>query len=79
MPEEVALSLGRFNIKDNKITDRYKFDDLQAGRDQSDEYGSVYPDAAGGGQLASDLIELGLKTKILNPNSGYDIKIPYSK
>jgi len=79
MPEEVALSLGRFTIKNNKITDRYKFDDLQAGRDQSDEYGSVYPDATGGGRLASDLIELGLKTKILNPNSGYDIKIPYSK
>jgi len=32
MPDEVALSLGRFNIKDNKITDKYKFDDLQAGR-----------------------------------------------
>jgi len=79
MPEEVALSLGRFNIKDNKITDRYKFDDLQAGRQQITGAGSVYPDAAGGGVLGSDLIELGLKTKILNPNSGYDIRIPYSK
>jgi len=79
MPEEVALSLGRFNIKDNKITDRYKFDDLQAGRQQITGAGSVYPDAAGGGVLGSDLIELGLKTKILNLNSGYDIRIPYSK
>jgi hypothetical protein len=79
MPDEIALSLGRFTIKNNKITDRYKFDHLQGGREQVEDYGSVYPDAAGGGRLASDLIELGLKTKILNPNSGYDIKIPYSK
>ena len=79
MPDEIALSLGRFTIKNNKITDRYKFDYLQGGREQTEDYGSVYPDAAGGGRLASDLIELGLKTKILNPNSGYDIKIPYSK
>jgi hypothetical protein len=79
MPEEVALSLGRFNIKDNKITDRYKFDDLQAGRQQITGAGNVYPDAEGGGVLGSDLIELGLKTKILNPNSGYDIRIPYLK
>ena len=79
MPEEVALSLGRFNIKDNKINDRYKFDELQTGRQQVSGRGYVYPDAAGGGELGSNLIELGLKTGILNPNSGYDIKIPYSK
>jgi hypothetical protein len=77
MPEEVALSLGRFNIKNNKITDRYKFDYLKRGREHEQDEGRVYPDAAGGGQLASDLIELGLKTKILNPNSGYDIRIPH--
>jgi len=79
MPKEVALSLGRFNIKDNKINDRYKFDDLQAGRQQVNGFGNVYPDAAGGGPLASNLIELGLKTGILNPGSGYDIRVPYSK
>lgn len=79
MPEEVALSLGRFNIKDNKINDRYKFDELQTGRQQVSGWGYVYPDAAGGGELGSNLIELGLKTGILNPNSGYDIKIPYLK
>ena len=79
MPEEVALSLGRFNIKDNKINDRYKFDELQIGRQQVPGRGYVYPDAAGGGELGSNLIELGLKTKILNPSSGYDIRIPYSK
>jgi hypothetical protein len=79
MPKEVRLSLGRFNIKDNVINDRYKFDDLQAGRYQLSEFGNVYPDAAGGGVLGSNLIELGLKTKILNPSSGYDIRIPYSK
>jgi hypothetical protein len=79
MPKEVALSLGRFNIKDNKITDRYKFDDLQAGRQLVNEVGNVYPDAAGGGELGSNLIEIGLKTGILNPSSGYDIRIPYSK
>ena len=79
MPEEVALSLGRFNIKNNKITDRYKFDYLERGREHEQDEGLVYPDAAGGGPLASDLIELGLKTKILNPNSGYNISIPYSK
>ena len=79
MPKEVALSLGRFNIKDNKITDRYKFDDLQAGRQQVNGFGNVYPDAAGGGVLGSDLIQLGLKTGILNPSSGYNIRIPYSK
>lgn len=79
MPEEIALSLGRFTIKNNILTDKYKFDDLQAGREQVNGYGSVYPDAAGGGALGSDLIELGLKTKILNPNSGYDVRIPYLK
>lgn len=79
MPKEVALSLGRFNIKDNKIIDRYKFDDLQAGRQQVNGFGNVYPDAAGGGPSASNLIELGLKTGILNPGSGYDIRVPYLK
>ena len=79
MPREVALSLGRFNIKDNKITDRYKFDHLQVGRQQVNGFGNVYPDAAGGGELGSNLIEMGLKTGILNPSSGYDIRIPYSK
>lgn len=79
MPEEVALSLGRFNIKDNKIIDRYKFDDLQVGRQQVNGSGNVYPDAAGGGPLASNLIELGLKTGILNPGSGYNIRVPYLK
>jgi hypothetical protein len=79
MPEEVALSLGRFNINNNKINDRYKFDELQTGRQQVPGRGYVYPDAAGGGELGSNLIELGLKIGILNPNSGYDIRIPYSK
>jgi len=79
MPEEVQLSLGRFSVKDNKIKDRYKFDELQAGRQMISGMGNVYPDAAGGGELGSNLIELGLKTKILNPNSGYDIRIPYFK
>ena len=79
MPKEVALSLGRFNIKDNKIIDRYKFDDLQTGRQQVNGFGNVYPDAAGGGPSASNLIELGLKTGILNPGSGYDIRVPYLK
>lgn len=79
MPKEVRLSLGRFNIKDNVINDRYKFDDLQAGRYLLSEFGNVYPDAAGGGVLGSNLIELGLKTGVLNPGSGYDIRIPYSK
>jgi hypothetical protein len=79
MPGEVALSLGRFNIKDNKITDRYKFDNLQAGRQQVNGFGNVYPDATLGGELGSNLIEMGLKTGILNLNSGYDIRIPYSK
>jgi hypothetical protein len=79
MPEEVALSLGRFNIKNNKINDRYKFDELQIGRQQIPGRGYVYPDAAGGGELGSNLIELGLKTGVLNPGSGYDIRIPYLK
>jgi hypothetical protein len=84
MPPEVGLSLGRFNIRNNTIEDRYKFDNLQHGRFPMPEYGinpkdTVYPDALGGGRLASDLIELGLKTGIINPKSGYDIRIPYSK
>lgn len=79
MPEEVQLSLGRFNIKNNIINDRYKFDQLEKGREYIYGQGSVYPDAAGGGEVASDLIELGLKTGIINPSSGYDIKIPYKK
>jgi len=77
MPEDVQLSLGRFQIKNNIITDRYTFNDLEYGRENIAGRGKVYPDAAGGGQIASDLIELGLKTGILNPNSGYDIRIPY--
>lgn len=79
MPREVQLSLGRFAIKNNTIQDRYKFDDLQIGRQQVDGFGNVYPDAAGGGVLGSNLIEMGLKTGILNPKSGYDIRIPYKK
>jgi hypothetical protein len=79
MPREVQLSLGRFAIKNNTIQDRYKFDELEQGRMQIPGRGSVYPDAAGGGKLGSNLIELGLKTGILNPKSGYDIRIPYKK
>jgi hypothetical protein len=79
MPKEVQLSLGRFDIKDNMINDRYKFDHLEKGREYVYGRGSVYPDATGGGELASDLIELGLKTGIINPSSGYDIRIPYKK
>jgi hypothetical protein len=52
---------------------------LQVGRQQVTGAGNVYPDAAGGGELGSDLIEMGLKIGILKPSSGYDIKIPYSK
>jgi hypothetical protein len=79
VPEEIQLSLGRFNIKNNTINDRYDFDYLEKGREYIYGQGSVYPDAAGGGELASDLIELGLKKGIINPSSGYDIKIPYKK
>jgi len=79
MPREVQLSLGQFAIKNNTIQDRYKFDELERGRMQIPGWGSVYPDAAGGGKLGSNLIELGLKTGILNPKSGYDIRIPYKK
>lgn len=77
MPREVQLSLGSFNIEDGTIKDKYRFDDLQEGRRQIPGWGNVYPDAAGGGKLGSDLIELGLKTGILNPNSGYNIAIPF--
>ena len=88
MPEDVAHSLGRFNIKDNVIYDRYKFDDLEKGRQPAGVYllpgglqirNSVYADAAAGGNLASDLIELGLKTGIITPSSGYDVRVPYKK
>jgi hypothetical protein len=78
LPKEVRLSLGRFNIKDSTIQDRYDFNQLEAGRQNVREQ-SVYPSALGGGEAASNLIELGLKTGIINPKSGYDVRIPLSQ
>lgn len=75
LPDDVKLTLGSFTIKDNKIQDRYKFDDLESGRFNIDGR-NVYPDAYGGGEAASNLIELALKAGLINPQSGYDINIP---
>lgn len=77
VPTDIRLSLGRFAIKDNVIQDRYKFDDLEAGRSDFDDVKNVYPDAAGGGTMASNLIEFALKAGLITPRSGYDIKIPF--
>jgi len=77
LPDDVKLTLGRFTIEDGRIQDRYKFDALEQGR--SNTYGdkrNVYPDAYGGGETASDLIELALKLGLITPQSGYDINIP---
>lgn len=80
LPEDVQLSLGRFEVRNGEIRDRYKFDDLDAGRVYRTPDGSmVYPDAAGGGGIASDLIELGLKSGVINPRSGYDIRVPLGR
>lgn len=87
LPEDIKLSLGMFNVKNNVIEDRYQFDDLEAGRHDLDQFAlggsydntkrrNVYADAAEGGPMASNLIELGLKTGIINPKSGYDVRIP---
>lgn len=79
LPNDVQLTLGRFAIKDGEIRDRYKFDGLEAGRQQLQKWGNVYPDAAGGGEAASNLIEMGLKMGTITPKSGYDIRIPLKK
>lgn len=77
LPREVELSLGSFKIRDGEIRDRYQFDNLQDGRTyRVPGEGNVYPDAAGGGRLASDLIELGLKSGVITPRSGYDVRVP---
>lgn len=80
LPEEVQLTLGRFNVRDGEIRDRYKFDSLGDGRTYRIPDGDmVYPDAAGGGKTASDLIELGLRSGVINPGSGYDIRVPLGR
>lgn len=76
LPDDVQLTLGRFVIKNGEIHDRYKFDELEAGRQQVQGRGSVYPDASGGGETASNLIELGLKSGLITPQSGYEVRIP---
>lgn len=75
LPDDVKLTLGSFTIKDNQIRDRYKFDNLEQGRFNIDGR-NVYPDAYGGGETASNLIELALRAGLINPRSGYDINIP---
>lgn len=79
LPEDVQLSLGRFAIQDGEVRDRYKFDGLEYGREEKSPWGRVYPDAAGGGQLASDLIEMGLKLGTITPTSGYEIRVPLNR
>ena len=89
LPEDIKLSLGMFNVKDNVIQDRYHFDDLEGGRHDLDPFAlgntdmnkkrNVYADAAEGGPMASNLIELGLKTGVINPKSGYDVRIPLNQ
>jgi hypothetical protein len=79
LPNDVQLSLGRFAIKDGEIRDRYKFDNLETGRQQLQGWGNVYPDAAGGREAASNLIEMGLRMGTITPSSGYDIRIPLNK
>lgn len=76
LPRDVQLSLGRFEIRDGEIQDRYKFDNLDQGRRMHPVWGNTYPDAQGGGEAASILIELALKTGLIDPQSGYDIRIP---
>ena len=75
LPDDVKLTLGSFTIEDDRIRDRYKFDALEQGRSNMDGQ-NVYPDALGGGETASDLIELALKLGLITPQSGYDINIP---
>lgn len=79
MPTDVELTLGRFAIQGGEVRDRYKFDGLEHGRQELQHWGRVYPDAAGGGQLASDLIEMGLKAGTITPKSGYDIRVPLNR
>lgn len=81
LPDEVRLSLGRFQVQDGVLKDRYKFDHLEDGRTLKHpvDGGMVYPDAMGGGTVASDLIELGLKSGVITPRSGYDIRVPLKR
>jgi len=81
LPDEVQLSLGRFQVQDGVLKDRYKFDWLEDGRTFRHPVDGVmvYPDAIGGGTMASDLIELGLKSGVITPRSGYDIRVPLKR
>lgn len=76
---EAVRSLGRHDVKGDEVIDRYDFNNLEQGRNSMDpESGrKIYWSASGGGPLASDLIEAGLKLGTIKPNSGYEIRAQF--
>lgn len=70
-----TLTLGAFTVdpRSREIVDRYKFDDLEKGKNKQ----GMYPDAMAGGQAGSFLIDFALDRGWINPESGYAIKAKY--
>lgn len=70
-----TLTLGSFTVNPGtrEIMDRYKFDDLDKGKNLQ----GIYPDALAGGRPAAMLIDFALNKGLITPQSGYDIRVKY--
>lgn len=70
-----TLTLGSFTVKPStrEVVDRYKFDDLDKGKNPQ----GMYPDALAGGRPAALLIDFALNSGLITPQSGYDIRAKY--
>jgi len=70
-----TLTLGSFMVDPSTRTviDRYKFDDLDRGKNLQ----GMYPDALAGGRPAAMLIDFALNSGLITPQSGYDVYAKY--
>ena len=70
-----TLTLGSFTINPSskEIIDKYKFDDLDKGKNLQ----GLYPDALAGGKPAAFLIDFALSKGLITPQSGYNIQAKY--
>lgn len=70
-----TLTLGSFTINPGtkEVIDRYRFDDLDKGKNLQ----GIYPDALAGGKPAAMLIDFALNSGLITPQSGYDIRAKY--
>jgi hypothetical protein len=70
-----TLTLGSFMVNPGtkEVVDRYKFDDLDKGKNLQ----GIYPDALAGGRPAAMLIDFALNSGLITPQSGYDIRAKY--